>query len=47
MLERMLGSFAQTVGVPPEITGTVEDLTGTPARAFTQWARDHAADFTA
>jgi hypothetical protein len=32
--------------VPPEITGTVEDLTGTPARAFTQWARDHAADRT-
>lgn len=47
MLERMLGTFAETVGVPPEITGTVEDLTGTPARAFARWARDHAADFTA
>ncbi|SOF02353.1 Uncharacterized conserved protein YbjT, contains NAD(P)-binding and DUF2867 domains [Streptomyces sp. OV198] len=47
MLERMLGSFAQTVGVPPEITATVEDVTGAPARTFTRWARDHAAEFTA
>ncbi|MEW1773494.1 NmrA family NAD(P)-binding protein [Streptomyces sp. NPDC086777] len=47
MLERMLSSFAQTVGVPPEITATVEEVTGTPGRAFTRWARDHAADFTA
>ncbi|WP_326827736.1 NAD(P)H-binding protein [Streptomyces sp. NBC_01751] len=47
MLQRMLGSFAQTVGAPPEITGTVEELTGSPARAFAQWARDHIANFTA
>ncbi|MER7006118.1 hypothetical protein ABT297_24175 [Dactylosporangium sp. NPDC000555] len=24
---------------------TAEDVTGTPARPFTVWARDHAADF--
>ncbi|MFF5530981.1 NAD(P)H-binding protein [Streptomyces cinerochromogenes] len=47
MLERLLQSFAETVGVPPEITGTVEQLTGTPARTFAQWARDHAGDFRA
>jgi uncharacterized protein YbjT (DUF2867 family) len=47
MLERLLQTFAETVGVPPEITGTVEKLTGTPARTFTQWARDHAGDFGA
>ncbi|WP_174549574.1 NAD(P)H-binding protein [Nocardiopsis trehalosi] len=29
--------------VPP--TGTVERLTGRPARSFAAWARDHAADF--
>ncbi|UFR05085.1 NAD(P)H-binding protein [Streptomyces sp. Go40/10] len=47
MLERLLQSFAETVGVPPEITDTVERLTGTPARTFAQWARDHAGDFRA
>ncbi|MGW1604707.1 NAD(P)H-binding protein [Streptomyces eurythermus] len=45
MLGRLLETIARTVGVPPEITGTVADLTGTPARPFDQWARDHAADF--
>ncbi|MFF1282060.1 NAD(P)H-binding protein [Streptomyces sp. NPDC058299] len=47
MLERLLRTFAETVGVPPEITGTVEQLTGTPARPFDEWARDHAGDFRA
>ncbi|MGV4982661.1 NAD(P)H-binding protein [Streptomyces sp. NRAIS4] len=45
MLERLLRTFEETVGVPPEITDTVEKLTGTPARPFAQWARDHAGDF--
>ncbi|MFF7354722.1 MULTISPECIES: NAD(P)H-binding protein [Streptomyces] len=45
MLERLLRSFEDTIGVPPEITGTVEKLTGTPARTFARWARDHAQDF--
>ncbi|GHI08467.1 FMN-dependent NADH-azoreductase [Streptomyces cellostaticus] len=45
MLDRLLQTFEATVGVPPEITGTVEKLTGTPARTFAQWARDHAEDF--
>ncbi|MEU2058732.1 NAD(P)H-binding protein [Streptomyces sp. NPDC013455] len=45
MLGRLLESFAETVGVPPEITGTVEELTGTPARTFARWAEDHAGDF--
>ena len=45
MLDRLLQSFEATVGVPPEITDTVEQVTGTPARTFTQWSRDHADDF--
>lgn len=45
MLERLMQTFADAVGVPPEITDTVEKLTGTPARPFTQWARDHVGDF--
>ncbi|MQY33174.1 NAD(P)H azoreductase [Streptomyces sp. RB17] len=46
MLQRLLQTFEETVGVPPEITDTVHKLTGTPARTFTQWARDHTEDFT-
>ncbi|MEU6774346.1 NAD(P)H-binding protein [Streptomyces sp. NPDC046759] len=45
MLERLLRTFGETVGVPPEITDTVEKTTGVPARTFAQWARDHAGDF--
>jgi uncharacterized protein YbjT (DUF2867 family) len=45
MLPGLLKAFEATVGVPPEITATVEKLTGTPARTFAEWAADHADDF--
>ncbi|MEU6509746.1 NAD(P)H-binding protein [Streptomyces sp. NPDC046942] len=45
MLQRLLQTFADTVRVPPEINDTVEKLTGTPARTFDEWARDHVEDF--
>ncbi|WEO98037.1 NAD(P)H-binding protein [Streptomyces sp. FXJ1.172] len=45
MLQRLLQTFADTVGVPPEITDTVGKLTGAPARTFAEWARDHVGDF--
>ncbi|MER5751044.1 NAD(P)H-binding protein [Streptomyces sp. NPDC002088] len=45
MVAALVKTFAATVGVPPEITTTVESLTGIPARPFAQWARDHANDF--
>ncbi|MGW2568444.1 NADPH:quinone reductase [Streptomyces sp. NPDC001537] len=45
--ESLLTSFAATVGVPPEITTTVEKITGTPARTFATRAEDHADDFRA
>ncbi|MEU6243644.1 NAD(P)H-binding protein [Streptomyces sp. NPDC047024] len=44
-VQALLESFAATVGVDPEITDTVEKITGTPARVFERWAEDHAADF--
>ncbi|MFG2499524.1 NAD(P)H-binding protein [Streptomyces sp. NPDC048441] len=47
MLPALLKSFAETVGVAPEITTTVESVTGNPARTFTEWARDHKDDFRA
>jgi hypothetical protein len=36
---------AAAVGTAPEITLTVRDDTGVPARAFAQWAADRVADF--
>ncbi|MGX4692784.1 NAD(P)H-binding protein [Streptomyces sp. JNUCC 63] len=45
MLQALLKTFESTLGVPPEITHTVEKITGTPARTFAQWAQDHRADF--
>ncbi|GGZ17616.1 NAD(P)H-binding protein [Streptomyces poonensis] len=45
IVEAMLGAFAASVGTRPEITTTVRDVTGVPARTFGQWAADHVADF--
>ncbi|MFF7856893.1 NAD(P)H-binding protein [Streptomyces sp. NPDC007904] len=41
----VLKSFAAMVGSRPEITSTVEEVTGRPARTFAEWAEDHRADF--
>ncbi|GAU66899.1 hypothetical protein SSP35_03_05480 [Streptomyces sp. NBRC 110611] len=43
----LLKSFAAMVGTEPEITSTVEEITGRPARTFAAWAEDHRADFAA
>ncbi|MFG2935387.1 NAD(P)H-binding protein [Streptomyces sp. NPDC048282] len=45
LVRGLLKAFEATVGVPPEITTTVEEITGRPARTFARWAEDHAADF--
>ncbi|MFI6316828.1 NAD(P)H-binding protein [Nonomuraea sp. NPDC050556] len=53
MAEYMPGHFADALldwwqsndNVPAEITGTVEELTGHPARGFEVWIQDHAAEF--
>lgn len=44
-LEVMLGAFAAAVDTAPEITTTVQDVIGVPARTFAQWAADRVADF--
>ncbi|GAP45708.1 nucleotide-diphosphate-sugar epimerase [Streptomyces azureus] len=46
MLPALLQTFAATVGTPPEITDTVREITGRPARPFAAWAEDHADGFT-
>ncbi|MGX6604386.1 SDR family oxidoreductase [Micromonosporaceae bacterium Da 78-11] len=37
--------WASLVEHPEPVTGTVERLTGRPARTFAAWAQDHADDF--
>ncbi|MFI0803257.1 hypothetical protein [Amycolatopsis lurida] len=37
---------ADMVTRPEPVTDTVQQLIGTPARTFGEWAADHAADFT-
>ncbi|MFD3585148.1 NAD(P)H-binding protein [Streptomyces sp. NPDC058683] len=45
LVRGLLKTFADTVGVAPEITAAVEEITGSPARTFEQWAKDHTTDF--
>ncbi|MEU5085802.1 NAD(P)H-binding protein [Streptomyces sp. NPDC021356] len=45
MLQGLLNAFRASVGATPEITDTVEKVTGTPARTFAQWAEDHTSAF--
>ncbi|MFD7411166.1 NAD(P)H-binding protein [Kitasatospora purpeofusca] len=47
VMDAVVGYWANSDGVPTEVSDTVERLTGRPARTFAEWARDHAADFTA
>jgi hypothetical protein len=36
---------ARLLDLPPELTSTVRQVTGRPARTFDQWAAERAADF--
>ncbi|MFM9369999.1 NAD(P)H-binding protein [Streptomyces sp. Da 82-17] len=45
MVRAVLKSTAEHGFAPPEVTDTVERVTGRPARAFAEWAEDHRADF--
>ena len=40
-----LAYWASLESQPEQVTRTVEEITGKPARSFRQWANDHAADF--
>jgi len=46
LADMLMSAYAAAIGLPALVTSTIEDLTGTPARSFRQWAIDHAADFT-
>jgi uncharacterized protein YbjT (DUF2867 family) len=44
--DALLDWWESNDGKPADLTRTVQDLTGHPARTFAAWATDHAADFT-
>ena len=43
--DMLLNAYAAAVGLPAWVTTTVEDVTGSPARSFRDWAAAHAEDF--
>jgi len=45
--DMLLDAYAAGVGRPAPVTSTVLEITGAPARAFHNWAADHAEDFAA
>jgi len=45
LTDSALNDWAAMTITPEPITQTVEEITGTPARTFRQWAIDHADDF--
>ncbi len=44
-VDSALATWAGLVTRPEPVTQTVEQVTGSPARTFRQWAADHAGDF--
>ncbi|MVO87022.1 NAD(P)H-binding protein [Streptomyces sp. p1417] len=47
MLPVFLASLGAAVDSDPDLTATVREVTGRPARTFAQWAEEHADDFRA
>ena len=43
--DMLLTAYAAAVDRPALVTSAIEDVTGTPARTFRQWASDHASEF--
>jgi uncharacterized protein YbjT (DUF2867 family) len=43
--DHALDYWASLIARPEAVTRTVEEITGTPARTFRDWARDHSGDF--
>ena len=43
----LLNAWAAAIGQPACVTSTFAEITGTPARTFSEWVIDHAAEFRA
>jgi hypothetical protein len=39
----LLDAWSASVGIPPFMTSSVQDITGRPARALHEWVADRAA----
>lgn len=44
-IDAVLNAWRAGLDAEPEVSTTVEEVTGRPAHTFAQWATDHAADF--
>lgn len=47
VVNMLLDAWAAAIGQPAQVTSTVAEITGVPARRFRDWATDHAAEFAA
>jgi uncharacterized protein YbjT (DUF2867 family) len=45
VIDMLLAAWAAGLGTSAHITATVNEVTGTPARTFRDWATDHAETF--
>ena len=45
IIHMLMNAWAAGMGQPAFVTSAVEDITGTPARTFREWAIDHAVEF--
>ena len=45
VLDMLLAAWCAAIGRPARVTSTVDDVVGSPARTFRQWAADHADAF--
>jgi uncharacterized protein YbjT (DUF2867 family) len=45
VVDMLLAAWRATIGHRAYVTSRVAEVTGTPARTFHEWARDHADDF--
>ena len=43
--DMLMNAWEAALGQPAYVTSTVEDITGTPARTFADWAKDHVSAF--
>lgn len=43
VVEMLLDAWSASVGIPPFMTSSVQDITGRPARALHEWVADRAA----
>lgn len=47
VVDMLLDAWEAAIGQPAHVTSTVEEVTGSSARTFREWATDHASEFQA